>query len=184
MLRQTSVRIWIEQRRLHLARAIPICASRLRPRISSPLISANQPKQTNMAKATGRRLRKRLQRCACGKRGIARRGVVSPAWRRRWRGCIALVRGSCSIRWAGVGMFWWVPCSICRGLRTYEAVEAMWNVHQGSKGLSLIEQCKHLLAIVLAHYCDKAVCTQVRFDGVVDLLGLRSSSSGSTAVVV
>lgn len=43
-------------------------------------------------------------------------------------------------------------------------------------------QCKHLLAIVLANYCDKAVGTQVRFDGVIDLLGLRNMSLGSTGV--
>lgn len=63
--------------------------------------------------------------------------------------------------------------SLCRPLRRERARTNQTDV-----------QCKHLLAVVMAHYTDRAVCTQVRFDGVVDLLGLKNAPAGHGGVLV
>lgn len=37
----------------------------------------------------------------------------------------------------------------------------------------MVPQCKHLLAAVVGHQVRKVISTEVRFDGVVGLLGLQ-----------
>ncbi len=48
----------------------------------------------------------------------------------------------------------------------------------------IVLQCKHLLAVIIAHKLNKEVKTSVRLQGVVDLLGLNRVSEEEAGVNV